>query len=186
MNFDINRVIEHIRGTCSSFEGRVAGAVQYAENALKTEENPDYPCAYVVLDNETAEDNVGMNEYDQKVNLTFSVIVFVANAELGDRRGQLMNDQIALLRPEVFKSLLRYSPDKSLFTPFEFESGSVIYMDAVRMIYSFDFSTSYRLAYDDTWQKVEQSDLAQYKQAQVDLLVNQTDPVTGIYSVGDK
>lgn len=185
MNFDINRVIEHIRDTCPSFEGRVAGAVQYAENSLKTEESPDYPCAYVVLDNETAEDNQGMNEYDQKVNLTFSVIVFVANSELDDRRGQLMNDQIALIRPEIFKSLLRYSPNKELFTPFEFESGSVIYMDAERMLYSFDFSTSYRLAYEDTWQKIEQENLAAYKQTQVDLPVNKENPVRGIYDIGE-
>ena len=185
MNFEINKVIAHIRRTCPAFEQRVAGAVEYAADSLRSEEAPDYPCAYVVLSSEQADDNEGQNEYSQSVTVSFSVIVFVANSNTEERRGQLLNDQIGLLRPQIFKSLLRYTPDEDYFDPFSFEGGSVLYMDAERMIYSFDFSTSYRLAYEDTWQEEEQRDLPKFNEADV-TLEDKIFETNGIFKVGEK
>lgn len=169
MNLNIPAYIEHVRQTCPAFEGRVAGALEYAADSLREAENPDYPCAYVVLANESAEEDQGQNETNQMVTVTLSLIVFVANPDRSDRRGQATIDQLDLIRPEVFQSLIRYTPNRRKLTPLEFDGGSVIYLDAERMIYQFDFNMQYRLGYEDTWQAVEHSKLPEFKETDLEL-----------------
>lgn len=137
MILNLSTFIEHVRETCPAFEGRVAGASEYAVDSLRQSENPDYPCCYVVLTGESAEEDQGMNETSQMVTVSLSLIVFVANPDRSDRRGQATIDQLDLIRPEVFQSLIRYTPDRKKFTPLNFEGGEVIYLDAERMIYQF-------------------------------------------------
>ena len=169
MNLNLSTFIEHVRETCPAFEGRVAGASEYAADSLRETENPDYPCCYVVLAGETAEDDQGMNETNQMVTVSIALIVFVANPDNTDRRGQSVLEQIDLIRPEVFRSLIRYTPDRKKLTPLEFESGEVLYLDAERMIYQFDFTLQYRIGYEDRWQAVEHGKLPEFKETDLDI-----------------
>lgn len=170
MNLHLNEIIEAVRVECPSFEGRVAGASQWAVDRLMDVEDPDYPAAYVVLENEQGGDATTNGEYDQLVDVSFAVIVLVGNQDSEDHRGQNTLEQIDRIRGELFKAILFWSPAERQLGKIVFDGAECILLDPARMAYRFDFKTQYRLGSSDTRQ---QKDYESYPDFQVnDLELN--------------
>ena len=170
MNLHLNEIIKALRERCPSFGGRVAGASQWAVDRLSEVEDPDYPAAYVVLENEQGGEVTINGQYNQHVDVSFAVIVMVGNQDREDLRGQNTLEQIDSIRGELFKALLFWSPAERLLEKIVFDGAECILLDPARMAYRFDFKTQYRLDSSDTRQ---QKDYESYPDFQVtDLELN--------------
>ena len=169
MNLHLNEIIKALRARCPSFGGRVAGASQWAVDRLSEVEDPDYPAAYVVLENEQGGEVTINGQYNQHVDVSFAVIVLVGNQDREDLRGQNTLEQIDSIRGELFKALLFWSPAERQLEKIVFDGAECILLDPARMAYRFDFKTRYRLDRSDTYQVVEQESYPNFNAANLDL-----------------
>lgn len=162
----LDPIISALRERCPSFQMRVGGAAQWA--GLERAENAPVPFAYVVPLREDAGEQESQNAYYQIVTNTFGVIVLVPNC--ADERGQDAGRWIEALRPEIFRALLSWHMEpKSEFSEIVYQGGSLIYMDAARAAYQFEFSFETYLDTSDTYQEVELDALPPFEGMDIDV-----------------
>lgn len=155
MNLQLDRYVEQVRSYCPIFEKRVGGATDWAVASLPSIEAPDYPAAYVVLENEQGGEFSLDTEYEQMVDVSIAVIALVGNPDPEERRGQTALAQIDEVRTQLFQALLMWTPSNDTIEPLGFDGAEVIHLDPERLAYRFDFKTRYRLALEDTFQAIQ-------------------------------
>lgn len=176
----LERVIEELRSRSTPFEGRVAGACEWTDTYFKDYEAPGYPCAYVVLEDESPEENKGETAYLQDVKVNFGVIVLVENV---DPRGQTALGTIEEIRPYIFKSILNWTPDEEYIEPIEYEGLEVIYLDRARMAVRFDFSYFYFLGDEDCRHGDDLNELPPYEGTDAEVPIDKKYSVNGKFDV---
>lgn len=166
--------VQAVRDRCPIFENRVAGAAEWAALSLLEEEAPDYPAAYVCLENEQGR-KANLNcEYKQSVDVSLAVIVVIGIAyQDGEHRGQAALLQVDTIREQLFKALLFWTPAPGILEKLSFDGAEVIRLDAARMVYRFDFKTKYDLGWEDTYQSVDYASYPPFKVADLDLSSNE-------------
>ncbi len=133
----LDPIISALRERCPSFHQRVGGAAQWA--GLERAENAPVPFAYVAPLREDAGAQESNNGYYQVITNTFGVIVVVPNC--ADERGQDAGRWLEVLRPEIFRAILSWHmKPKDEFSEIVYEGGVLIYIDAARAAYQFEFS----------------------------------------------
>lgn len=164
MNLD--PIISALRARCPTFQGRVAGAAQWA--GLTEDENPPLPAVYVVPLREDAGPNESEVSYFQTITNTFGVILLVPN--FADERGQDASRWIELLKHEVFRALLSWTMEpRDEHSEIVYDGGALIYMDDARAAYQLDFAFETYLDIFDSWQGVELNALPPYEGADIDV-----------------
>ena len=99
---------------------------------------------------------------------TFGVIVVVPNC--ADERGQDAGRWLEVLRPEIFRAILSWHmKPKDEFSEIVYEGGVLIYIDAARAAYQFEFSFETYIDTSDTYQKVELDALSPFDGMDVDV-----------------
>ena len=112
-------IISALRAYCSSFEGRVGGAAEYAAIDIT---NLPMPCAFVLPVSEIGEDMDSMGtDYRQRVKQIFCVVILVSTAD--QERGQDAFDAIEDLKAEIFKAILGTSTAETDEIVYEGYSG---------------------------------------------------------------
>lgn len=107
------------------------------------------PAAYVIPMGETPGEQQDMNGYEQGVEVSFAVVVFLDNAS--DEAGQAAVTQLAAIQKQIFKALLGWDPPN--YDAIEYSGGSLVDLDRSRFVYQFEFTSAYVLDYVDTWLK---------------------------------
>ena len=111
---NLGLVIDAIRARCPTFEGRVAGAANFADG-IDTAQNLAVPCAFVVpLDEDASPDESGETTgLNQTLTERFGVVVCFNNKvdEGGDRRGQGAASKFDAMRFELHRALLNWRID---------------------------------------------------------------------------
>ena len=162
----LDPIISALRERCPSFHQRVGGAAQWA--GLERAENAPVPFAYVAPLREDAGAQESNNGYYQVITNTFGVIVVVPNC--ADERGQDAGRWLEVLRPEIFRAILSWHmKPKDEFSEIVYEGGVLIYIDAARAAYQFEFSFETYIDTSDTYQKVELDALSPFDGMDVDV-----------------
>lgn len=156
-------IIRQIKAECPSFT-QVAGSItRDLENVIAQDK---LPAAYVVrLDEDAAAVDDTGNEWYQELTEYFSVIVILQSK---DARGQLASDILDDLRSELFRALLRWTPDE-FHDRIEYQGGELVGLTRDRLVYAYNFMTYTTLNKDDTWQKVVYDRLQPCKGIDIDV-----------------
>ncbi len=156
-------IIQQIQAECPVFT-QVAGSITSDLDTAISQNN--LPVAYVVRLDEDAEavDDAG-NEWFQELTEYFSVVVILSQE---DPRGQLASDNLDDIRSELFRALLRWSPDET-HDRIGYQGGELVGVDRERLIYAYNFRMYTTLNKDDTWQKVAYDRLQPCKGIDIDV-----------------
>lgn len=144
---NLNNVIARMRTACPSFQGRVAGAAEFA--ALPANAKVALPAAFVIPAADQAGEQASLNRYRQTIVDRIAVVVVLNNS--ADRRGQAASAEIHDVRAEVWRALLLWQPGPE-YDGLVYEGGQGLEMDAARMYYQFEFSAEAELGIEDTAQ----------------------------------
>lgn len=143
-------VIDQIKAFCPIFEGRVAGAADYARG-VADQVWLDPPAAYVIpLDEDVTanEDSTGLY---QRVTERCGVIVMFDNR--ADRRGLPPAAQFHTIRAAVFAGLLNWNPQPDIAPRGLVYAGGSLIPDftRARLFYQFDFAHEVTITDSDGW-----------------------------------
>lgn len=129
----ITPVIEQLKARCASFEGRVAGGLDWNPTEASALMKP--PAAYVIPTGDAADDPDALNVYVQDVRDAIDVCVVLKNV---DERGQQVADQVHLVRASLWRALVGFEPDKH-YGALLYDSGALVLIDRDRVVYRFRF-----------------------------------------------
>lgn len=147
MNLDA--VVLHLRSAVSAFDGRVAGAAEFARG-LETEAQMALPAAYVVPLDEDAAENTLMNGLVQIVTERIGIIVEFDNT--ADRRGQSVTSQFDAMRSALWAALLNWRIDPVRATRgLEYAGGQLREFDRARLFYQWEFTLQITVTDRDGW-----------------------------------
>lgn len=144
---NLNNVIRQLKLYCPTFQGRVAGAAEFS--ALPENAAVQTPSAFVIpLDDNPAE-NESLNTVRQPLEDNFGVVVALSN--LKDERGQGVSESVHLMRRELWRALLGWSPDHEYNGVF-YQGGSLLKLDRARCWYRYDFAAEMEIGPEDGFQ----------------------------------
>lgn len=149
---NLNLVIAQLRQYCPSFGGRVAGSARFK----RLDENTTMlvPSAFVIPLDDNPSDLSALNDVRQTLVESFAVVVALSNVP--DERGQeavtAAHDSI---RAELWKALLGWQPDRSIYRGTFYQGGNLLDLDRARLWYQFDFGAEMQIGPEDGWQGVE-------------------------------
>jgi len=154
---DLSAVILHLRDHTPLFEGRVAGAAEYAKG-VEDQTWMALPAAYLVPEDEDAEpDTAQSGGLEQEVTIRFGVVVALDNT--ADRRGQTASAQYHAVRMALFRALLNWMPPppagdvrrsaKGLY----YVEGALQGFDRKRLFYKWTFALDTIITDADGWQE---------------------------------
>jgi hypothetical protein len=161
----IDKVIEQLKAYAAMFEGRVAGAADFAQG-VESQVWLTLPAAYVIPLDEDATENVDTTSLRQYVTERIGVIVEIDNST--DRRGQAAATSIDDARTWIFKALLNWhiDPNRSARGLY-YGGGQLREFDRARLFYQFEFCLDSTISYDDGFQ-VGGTPLTQFDKTYVD------------------
>jgi len=156
---NLNNVIAHLRTYCPSFAGRVAGAARF--KLLEETASLDLPYAFVIPLDDNPGDPESLNDVRQKLVESFAVIVAVSNVpdERGQNAGNNAHDSI---RAELWRTLLGWQPDPTIYRGICYQGGNLLDLDRARLWYQFDFGAEMQIGPEDGWQAIELSALPHF------------------------
>jgi hypothetical protein len=168
---NLNIVISHLRTYCPSFANRVAGAARF--KLIDETASLDVPHAFVIPLDDNPDDPMSLNDVRQKLVESFAVIVAVSNVP--DERGQnAVNNAHDSIRAELWRALLGWQPDKTIYRGISYQGGNLLDLDRSRLWYQFDFCTEMQIGPDDGWQGVELAALPHFDGLKIE--VDDIDP----------
>jgi len=172
----IIEIVEALKArTMATFEGRIAGAAEFA--VIEPDAKLTMPCAYVILLDDAAEKNNSENGYSQLIQDSFAVIVLLSNEE--DEIGKSSIAHIHPVRKVLNSALLLWNPDAD-HGPIEYNGGQLLSIDRARLYYQFEYSTDTLLDESDTWQGIENVNLPPFERLHIDVdTINPHDPNLG-------
>jgi len=149
---NLNLVIAQIKTYCPSFVGRVAGAARFKQ--LDESANLPVPACYVIPLDDNPGERMSGNDVRQSLVESFAVIVALSNTP--DERGQAAcNTAHDTIRAELWKALIGWQPDQSIYRGVEYQGGNLLDLDRSRLWYQFDFGAYMEITPDDGWQGIE-------------------------------
>lgn len=161
---NLNIVIAQLRTYCPTFAGRVAGSARFKR--LPEDANLQVPAAYVIPLDDSPSDAQSLNDVRQSLMESFAVIVAVSNVP--DERGQAaVNTAHDAVRAELWKALLGWQPDKTIYNGIVYQGGNLLDLDRSRLWYQFDFGAQMQIGPDDGWQAVELGNLPHFDGATI-------------------
>lgn len=163
-------IINEIKANCPTFEGRVAGAAEYAN--LRNRSNMNVPSAYVVPLDDNASDLTSQTGYRQTVTDGFSVIVVISNQ--ADERGQAAANQQHDLRAELWAALLGLELDD--YDEITYSGGNLLHVDRARLDYQYDFNADYHIDVSDTRKQSDHDALPAFESVTIELDQNTLPP----------
>lgn len=175
----LSKVVEHLRQHCHSFEQRIAVALDFDPDRGQLQ--MDAPAAAVMPDGDDAQPPISQNVAVQEITDRFAVVLIVRTAS--KQRGDKSADDIHLLRAEIWRALIGWSPGDS-YSPVEYVGGEVISMNRNITYYNLSFESVFTVGYFDglpegempeTWQEYELANLPELEA--VDLGVDVIDPI---------
>ena len=182
---DIQAIILHLRQNVPLFEGRVAGAADYAIGVADQSRWLATPCAYVVPEDEDAgENDTGDRTLWQEVTERFGVIVVFAND--ADRRGQTVAETYAPTRLAIMRALLNWFPPAAAGDVqrakqgIYYVEGALQGFDRARLFYKWTFAQDTWLSDADGWQET----LPDLEAVQITVKeLDGTDPVAALFDL---
>lgn len=140
-------LIKRIKDTCPFFGGRVYGSAQL-EEGLRQAENMEVPAAFVMVDGDFPDADVGGPGVLQQTQERWTIVVVVSNKD--DQRGQRASDQMHIVRSQLLRALLNWenAPDRDEddTTNTDTDWGKVVYrgslhidMTSARLWHQFSF-----------------------------------------------
>ncbi len=168
MNLDA--VLMQLRNGVPFLDGRIAGAAAFARG-LEASVWMEFPSAFVVPLDETAEPNEDMNGLRQLVTVRIGVIVEFSAA--ADRRGQSPVEQYEAMRSALFGVLLNWRPDTTREARgFWYGGGRLLEFDRARLFYQWEFCLDETVTDADGWQPAVRP--------LTDIQATVSDPVSGV------
>lgn len=155
----LNPIVAHLRATCPSFAGRVAGGIDW--DAVVESAKLDLPAAYVIASADVAAPNQAQNTVLQVITDQVSVVIVL---EPKDERGQEANDLLHDIRAELWRALVGWRPGPE-YNPIEYGKGALLHISRARVVYQFNFFADFQLGRNlpsdppETWQELEQDGL---------------------------
>jgi hypothetical protein len=86
------------------------------------------PACYLVAMSESAEDNLLLGGFEQRLSISFSVFVVVSS--LGDVAGETAMAALEPIRTQVKAALLGWVPEPTIGEPIRFAGASLLKLDA--------------------------------------------------------
>jgi hypothetical protein len=149
---NLNLVISQLRTYCPSFGGRVAGSARF--KGVDEAANLLVPAAYVIPMDDSPGDPMSLNDVRQNLVESFAVVVALDNTP--DERGQAaVNSAHDAIRAEIWKALLGWQPDKTIYNGVQYQGGNLLDLDRSRLWYQFDFGAEMQIGPEDGWQAIE-------------------------------
>lgn len=151
----LNPIVAHLRATCPSFAGRVAGGIDW--DAVVESAKLALPAAYVIASADAAEPNRAQNTVLQVITDQVSVVIVL---EPEDERGQEANDLLHDIRAELWRALVGWRPGPE-YNPIEYGKGALLHISRARVVYQFNFFADFQLGRNlpsdppETWQERE-------------------------------
>lgn len=155
----LNPIVAHLRATCPSFAGRVAGGIDW--DAVVESAKLDLPAAYVIASADVGAPNQAQNTVLQVITDQVSVVIVL---EPKDERGQEANDLLHDIRAELWRALVGWMPGPE-YNPIEYGKGALLHISRARVVYQFNFFADFQLGRNlpsdppETWQELEQDGL---------------------------
>ena len=144
---DLDLVVLQIKANCPSFNGRVAGAADFAKG-LETTVNMPMPAAYVYPLGYTCGENSLDNGLLQYMTQRMAVCVIFDNS--GDVRGQDAIDQTEPMMWELFRALLNWRIDSyRAVKGLKADEGRMLDFDRGRLFFQYEFSQEITIDDDD-------------------------------------
>jgi hypothetical protein len=154
----IGATIEHLRAHCPTFEGRVAGAADFAQGLKEYNASMRLPAAYVIPLDQEGSGHQAMTALLQTLTRTVGVVVeFDARP---DRRGQVPAMRYDETQAEICKAVLNWQPGtdgpETCRVPnhqgYWLSGGRMLDLDRARLFYQWEFSVLWQLDHEDGWQ----------------------------------
>lgn len=166
---NINAIAAQIRSLSTVFSGNVAGAAGYY-NGVSDQAWLPLPAAYVLPDDEDAENNISAAGLDQIIHERVAVIVVISTLNAGgepdtaDRRGQAAAAQFDIIRKSIWRAILNWRPREDGGDTITQQSSKGIYyiaagypaegaFDRARAFRRFTFGLDTFITDEDGWQQ---------------------------------
>ncbi|HEY6323478.1 MAG TPA: hypothetical protein VJA16_18205 [Thermoanaerobaculia bacterium] len=156
----IGSTIEQLRQYCPAFEGRVAGAADFALGLKEYNATMRLPAAYVLPLEQASDGHQNMIGARQMLTRTVGVVVeFDARP---DRRGQAPTMLYDETQAELCKAILNWQPAAADGGPgtgrvpnhqgYWLSGGRMLDLDRARLFYQWEFSVEWQLDDADAWE----------------------------------
>lgn len=171
---ELRKVIEALRERLPDFEQRIYGAAEFAP--VNEVGKTGIPAAWVIPMHDRTHEQKSQTDYWQECDDGFSVIVALDNQS--DELGlNAVDNAIHLVRLKLFSALLGWSPAPEYTRGIEYVGGVFIDMNRAIMYYKFDFSATFEITDEMTWQFHDLNALPYLKTVHID--VDLLDPGDG-------
>lgn len=144
----LNLIIEQLRSYCPSFNGRIAGAADFAKVQESTALTA--PFAFVIPLDDSPEPSASQVSVRQPIDEAFGVIVALDNRS--DERGQASGASVHDIRAELWKALLGWRPE-GRYDGIVYEGGNLMTIERARLWWRFEFSAYTELAPSDGFEE---------------------------------
>lgn len=135
----ITPVVAQLRQYCPSFQGRVAGGIDF--EAVANSAQLHRPSAYVICTGDKAAPNTADNVSLQSILDDFDVVLVL---DTKDERGQEAVDVLHDLRAELWRALVGWAPGPD-YEPITYGGGEMVVINRARVIYRFSFAAEFQL-----------------------------------------
>lgn len=158
----LNPIVAHLRLTCPTFAGRVAGGIDW--DAVVESAQLPLPAAYVIATADAATPNKVETGVIQDITDQFNVVIVL---DTSDERGQADNDLLHDIRAELWRALVGWEPGPE-YTPIEYGKGALLHISRARVVYQFTFFSEFQLGRNradqppETWHELELDGLAPF------------------------
>lgn len=151
----INPIVAHLRAACPTFAGRVTGGIDW--DAVAESAQLVHPSAYVIATADGATANDIQNGIRQNITDKIDVVVVL---NVSDERGQAANDDLHLIRAELWRGLVGWRPGAE-YDPMEYAGGTLLHISRARVVYRFGFTAGFQIGRNapsdpaETWHEWE-------------------------------
>jgi hypothetical protein len=134
-------IIDQLKVATTSFNGRIAGASEYAAGVEST--RLVVPCAFVMRGQVFTDEARTLGEVVQMMTEEFGIAVAVDNSQ--DERGQMAEELLDDIRQDLIQALLGWAPDET-HNAMEYGGDVPIEINRGRLWRLFVFRTSGAIA----------------------------------------
>ncbi|AWY39421.1 hypothetical protein DKY63_05685 [Pseudomonas putida] len=173
----LNPIVAHLRLTCPTFAGRVAGGIDW--DAVVESAQLSLPAAYVIATADAAGPNKIQTGVRQDITDQFNVVIVL---DASDERGQADNDLLHDIRAEIWRALVGWVPGPE-YEPIEYGKGALLHISRARVVYQFTFVSEFQLGRSrpdeppETWHEWDLDGLPAFTGANINMdCIDPADP----------
>jgi hypothetical protein len=151
----ISPIVAHLRAACPTFAGRVVAGIDWDAVAASTQLS--HPSAYVIATGDQATANDIETGIRQNITDEIDVVIVL---DTTDERGQAANDLLHIIRTELWRALVGWTPGAD-YELMEYDGGALVHINRARVIYRYGFSAEFQLGRNratdlaETWHERE-------------------------------